>query len=441
MDLVAKVSRTAARYEMDLSRPLVLVSGGPDSVALLRALLGFGVEPVVLHLDHGLRGEESAGDAAFVRKLCGRLGVECEVRRLQFRSKTNFQEVARRERYRVGREVARERGCSVIATGHTADDVAETTLINLARGAGLRGAASIPPVRGQVVRPLIECGRREVLEYLEEIGQPYRIDSSNLRADYTRNRVRMEVLPVLEELYPGAAANLARAARIAREDLEALEGLVSTVVEERGAEVVIPVRRLRELPRAMRRHAVRVAYRRLGGEALEAAAVEAVLGLAEERSGTRTLDLPGGIVAAGRYGRELAFYRRPGPRPEPRPLEPGEFEYAGWLVKVREADFDAADAARPGVAYLEAGSGPYRVRIAEEGDTIRPLGLGGKKGVFRAMMDRKVPRDRRNRTPVVVDGRERVAWIFGGELGEEFKVASRAARALRLEVEDLHGSG
>jgi tRNA(Ile)-lysidine synthase len=186
-----KVLLTAGRYGMELRRLLVLVSGGPDSVALLRVIIALGGEPAVLHVDHSLRGEESRKDAEFVRELCRGLKVRCEVRNLGFEDGSNLQERARGERYRLAEEVAAGMGLGVIATGHTADDVAETVLMNLARGTGLRGLAGIPPVRGKVQRPLIGCTRREVLDYLRELDQPYRTDTTNLTCKYSRNRVRL----------------------------------------------------------------------------------------------------------------------------------------------------------------------------------------------------------------------------------------------------------
>jgi tRNA(Ile)-lysidine synthase len=221
---------------MDLRRPLALVSGGPDSVALLRVVVALGGEPVVLHVDHGLRGEESGEDAEFVRELCHRLNVRCEVRRLGLEVSSNLQERARDERYRLAEEVAAGMGLGVIATGHTADDVAETVLMNLARGTGLRGLAGIPPVRGRIQRPLIGRTRREVLDYLKELDQPHRTDPTNLTGKYARNRVRLEVLPILEELYPAAAGNIARAALLVREDLEILEELATGTVKIKGEE-------------------------------------------------------------------------------------------------------------------------------------------------------------------------------------------------------------
>ena len=408
-------------------------------MALLRVVVELGGEPVVLHVDHGLRGEESREDAEFVRELCRKLNVRCEVRRLGLDGGSNLQERARDERYRLAGEVAAGMGLGVVATGHTADDVAETVLMNLARGTGLRGLAGIPPVRGNVQRPLIGCTRREILDYLEEIDQPYRTDPTNLTGKYARNRVRLEVLPILEELYPAAVSNIARAASIVREDLEVLEELATGPVERKGQEVVLPLDGLMKLRPSLRRHAVRLAYTTLVPDTapLPSKLIEAVLGLLEGGEGTRTLDLPGGVVASGRSGEELAFYR--GPRSmvsgsgEIRAGEPVVF--GGWRISAREVSgYDPVDAARPEVAYLDAGNGPYQVRMAREGDIIRPLGLGGTKKVLRAMMDRKVPSDLRRSTPVVVDGRDEVAWIVLGELDERYKVDERTEQILRLEV-------
>jgi tRNA(Ile)-lysidine synthase len=424
---------------MDLRNPLALVSGGPDSVALLRAVVSLGGEPVVLHVDHGLRGDESREDARFVRELCSRLNVRCDVRRLGLEDSSNLQERARDERYKLAGEVAAGMGLGVIATGHTADDVAETVLMNLARGTGLRGLAGIPPVRGKVQRPLIGRTREEVLDYLKELDQPYRTDPTNLTGKYARNRVRLEVLPVLEELYPAAAGNIARAASLVREDLEILEELAAGNVEMRGDEVILPLDGLMKLRPSLRRHAVRLAYTTVVPDTapLPSNLIEAVLELLEGGEGTRTLDLPGGVVASGRSGEELAFYR------ESRSMIPGREEIrageavvlGGWRISAREVSgYDPVDAARDEVAYLDAGKGPFQVRMAREGDIIRPLGLGGTKKIFRAMMDRKVPSDLRRRTPVVVDGRDEVAWIVLGELDERYKVDERTEKVFRLEV-------
>lgn len=307
----------------------------------------------------------------------------------------------------------------------------------------MRGIAGIPPVGGRVVRPLIRQRRADVLSYLSHLGQSYRTDRTNLTGKYARNRVRLEALPVLEELYPGAGGNISRAALLLREDLEVLEDLAAGALRHRHREVYLPPEELDCLPVPLRRYAVRRAYATLLPDApgLDVAAVEAVLGLIGSGRGTRTLDLPGGIVAAGRTGGELAFYLRQNVNVDratsdkPVEVRPGSWSLGGWTFEVRKVSgFDATDAARPEVAYLDAAGGPYRVRLVREGDEVRPLGLGGTKKVLRALMDRKVPKDLRRRTPVVVDHGERVAWVFGGELGEEFRVKDETRVAVRIAV-------
>ena len=199
----------------------------------------------------------------------------------------------------------------------------------------------------------------------------------------------------------------------------------------------MPLDELRALPPALRRHSVRRSYSVLTSEEgfLDSATVEGVLKLARRREGTRTMDLPENVIAAVRFGEELALYRRTETFSGEEDLSVGEFRFAGWIVNVREVrGYDPEDAARPEVAYLDASRGPYRVRMAREGDIIRPLGLGGTKRIFRAMMDRKVPKDLRRWTPVVVNGRGRVVWVFLGELDEEFKVSAGTEKVLRLEV-------
>lgn len=411
-------------------------------MALTRVLVEFGSRPVVLHVDHRLRGEESREDAEFVRELCERLDLAYEERRAKL-EEGNLQEEARRERYRLAEQLADERGLSAIATGHTADDVAETVVLNLARGAGLRGLSGIPPIRGRVVRPLIRHRRHDVLHYLERLGQPYRTDPTNLTPKYARNRVRLEIMPVLEDLYPGAGENVARTASLLREDLEALETLAAALIQRRGEEVAVPLDELWRAPPALRRHAVREAHSALVPEAapLGSVAVEGVLKLAQGGEGTREMHLPASVTAVVRSGEgeELAFYRkRDKAYTGEQNLLPGTQDFERWIVEAKEVrEFDPTDAARPQVAYLKASAGPYRVRMAREGDTIRPIGLGGTKKVYKTMKDRKVPRDFRARTPVVIDGRGRVAWVFMGELGEEFGVETETRRALRVEVQRI----
>ncbi len=431
------VKSAIQRYGMDISRPLALVSGGPDSVALLRAMLELGAEPVVLHVNYGLRGEESDTDAKFVQDLCAKFKLDCELRRVQV-SVGNFQEEARNERYRLAHQILEARDLSTILTGHTADDVSETVMLNLARGTGLRGLAGIPPVRESVARPLILQRRDNILVYLEQIGQLYRTDGSNLRPKYARNRVRLEVMPILESLHPGAGGNIARAASMLREDLEALESLAGRLIERRRRETVVSLRNS-ENPPAILRHALRLAYGMLNRDVvLDSTAIESILEYGESGEGTVVRDLAGEIVVAVRSGEEVAFYRREEITLRVEELVVGVQHFEGWGIEVSEVgELDPEDAAKPEVAYLDASLGPYRVRMPQEGDRMRPLGLGGSKNVLKAMKDRRVPADLRLRNPIFVDSEGRVAWILSGELDEEHKVMPKTKKILRIEVREI----
>ena len=199
-------------------RIAVGVSGGADSVALLRFLAAlrpqFGWDLVVCHIHHGLRGAEADRDECFVRALAEQLGLPCAVSRidaaaLALRDHISVEEAGRTARYAFFAQTAGEGGR--IATAHTLDDSIETVLMNLVRGTGLRGLCGIPRIRGNIVRPLLDCTRAEVEDYLGALGQPYCTDSTNLTDDYTRNRIRHDILPRLCALnpnFPGAMARM-----------------------------------------------------------------------------------------------------------------------------------------------------------------------------------------------------------------------------------------
>lgn len=199
-------------------RIAVGVSGGADSVALLRFLAAlrpqFGWDLVVCHIHHGLRGAEADRDECFVRALAEQLGLPCAVSRidaaaLALRDHISVEEAGRMARYAFFAQTAGEGGR--IATAHTLDDSIETVLMNLVRGTGLRGLCGIPRIRGNIVRPLLDCTRAEVEDYLGALGQPYCTDSTNLTDDYTRNRIRHDILPRLCALnpnFPGAMARM-----------------------------------------------------------------------------------------------------------------------------------------------------------------------------------------------------------------------------------------
>ncbi len=238
------------------------LSGGADSVSLLFALrelggeMGFGVRAV--HINHGLRGEESEGDMRFCERLCGQLGVALEVRRLDLaavRTKhESLEECARKARYKAFDEVMRG---DKLATAHNLNDNAETVLLNLMRGTGLRGLCGIPPKRGSIIRPLIRCSRDEVEEFCRENNLSYVTDSTNLSDDYTRNRVRHTILPEMLKINPSLPDTISRMTDMLRADSEFLEELAARALTDSAGGKGYRAAELDSLPKPVKSRAVR----------------------------------------------------------------------------------------------------------------------------------------------------------------------------------------
>jgi tRNA(Ile)-lysidine synthase len=256
----------------------------------------------IAHLDHALR-PDSADDAAFVTDVAASLGLDAHVRRtdvaaLARETGRSLEEAGRAARYGLLEELAAERH-ALIATAHTADDAAETVLINLLRGSGLSGARGIPPRRGQVVRPLLGERRADLRRHLDGAGLPYRLDPSNADPAFLRNRVRAELLPLMEELRPGAVEALARFARLAADDDDLLDAVAAAeLARRRGPDATLD---WRDPPaRALGRRVLRLA---IGEPAPSAGRIEALLDAAEGPRGGLEIELGDRRVASVRERR------------------------------------------------------------------------------------------------------------------------------------------
>ena len=235
------------------------LSGGADSCALLHSLHSLreelGITLSACHINHCLRGAESDRDEKFARKFCESLGVPAEVYRIDVKAAVgkheSLEQAARRLRYECF-EKARERFGSVIATAHTANDSAETVLMNMIRGTGTKGLAGIPPVRDGMIRPLILCTREQTEEYCRKNGIEYVTDSTNLADDCTRNRIRHNVLPLLKEFNPSFIGAVSRMTEAVGEDEDFLSGYAEKCAEDARVEGGYDSRKLKDLHPAIR---------------------------------------------------------------------------------------------------------------------------------------------------------------------------------------------
>lgn len=465
---------------------VVAVSGGPDSVALLDLLAQLRETSPALstlklhmaHLNHKLRGLESDEDAEFVRQLAARLGFQitleaCDVRVEAERSRKGIEEAARELRYDFLLRVAREADCDRIATGHTMSDQAETFLMRLARGAGLRGLAAMRPVvkahefarqesgaedrepvnpgisslrfeisdrqpRPLLIRPLLSITREEVEAYCRVRWLKFRVDATNLSADYTRSRVRRDVLPSLRAINPRVAESIARAAQVIAADEDALDHLASKFLDEArlgqgGEPAAYRVAALLDQPVGIRRRMIITAINRAResrGEEITSAHVASVERLLANGMSGKRIELPGGLMTwrdfdalvftrsadAADYERELSVTNRQVQaggfnmaleRGQPRGLLETLIEQARREKRATGQDWL--------MAVLDDEAIPDRMVVRTRRPAERALVLGQQKikKLKNLMIDHKIPSSRRRIWPLVTTPDDCYIWSPG----------------------------
>jgi len=399
------------------SRVLCALSGGADSVCLLAVLYALrtrlDVSLCAAHYNHKLRGAESDRDEEFVRALVKDRfpGVELlvdrgDVARRAKENATGLEETAREMRYAFLRNAARSLNADLIATAHTADDNAETVLLHLARGSGLQGLTGIPPRRGNIIRPLLTATRREVEEFLAQKELPHMEDSSNSDETFSRNRVRRQVVPVLESLYPGFARRLAENAAHLRADAEYLNAqgeTLAALAQEVPGGLVIPASMLTQAPAPIAIRGVRALLSRLraGDDTCSQAHLEAILTLCGGDSPSGEVHLPGGVRAVREY--DLLKLTRPRPAGD-------------WLVEITPCVYEGQQ--HTGVElWLSRSKAPgLTTRTRLEGDELK---LPGRhtKSLKKWLIDLKIPRRDRDTLPVLsVNGSVAAAALVGPDV-------------------------
>ncbi|HWZ12458.1 MAG TPA: tRNA lysidine(34) synthetase TilS [Acidobacteriaceae bacterium] len=457
------MSTAPAQAKLNLDRALfvpgdrvaVAVSGGADSVALLRAMLDaaqeIGLALMVVHVHHGLRGADADADANFVRELAGKYQLHLELVHVDTRARVektgeSVEQAARHLRYEAFHRLLHSDEIDAVATAHTLDDQAETVLMKFLRGAWTEGLSGIHPVvrvpqtEGRIVRPLLNVRRVEIEAYLRSLGQPWREDASNADTAFTRNRVRHELLPLLRRDYnPGIDRQLAQMAVIARDEearwqtelARLLPSLLlpgsaargggrstSTLAQEKSVSIEIP--RLRTLDPALRRRVIRAAAEHIGA-CLDFAETESILNLClreQARSGAR-LTLAAGLIAE-RTPRELRLSKAPSTQASPLSADeptatsttytlpiPGEVVAAAFELRFTAAA-DVAGAASPGSDLAE-------VRPWQPADRVTLAHSSGPKKVKEVLARMRISGDERATWPVVA-WRGQILWMRGANL-------------------------
>jgi tRNA(Ile)-lysidine synthase len=449
----------------DQSRLVAGVSGGPDSVCLFHILvklqekLNFKLHSA--HLDHRLRGADSKADAQYVQQLANDFNIPAvieqrDVKKYQEEQHIPLEEAAREVRYSFFSQVAKSIAASHVAVGHTADDQVETILMHLVRGTGTRGLRGLKPstsfkfpgINITVIRPLLGITREEVLDYCRDHNLKPRFDTTNLSLSPLRNRIRHQLIPLLQSFNPRINEALLRMAEITGDDLSFLDSeslrLWNIVTEKENDTISFNKTTFLELPLSMQRTILRTAMETILGNIrdIEARHIEEIIDALDKPAGKRLI-LPRDIVFSIEYDRYLLgknttnFSSFPPLKDEYILNIPGETVVPDWKVTADVIDREQmTDRDGDFVAFfdIDRTGRQITVRSRREGDRFQPLGMIHSKKLGEFMIDEKIPNAWRDDIPIVCSPQQ-IVWVVGWRIDNRVKITDNTKQVLRLEFE------
>ena len=479
-DLTQRVLNLIREYNLaPENKPLpVAVSGGPDSVCLLHILSQLkkelNLDLYAVHLDHQLRGEESAADAQYVKELARQLNIPVIIENrnvLGYKTKyhLSLEEAARDVRYTFFAETAAKLGTDRVVVGHTQDDHIETILMHIIRGSGTRGLRGLQPVsrwqlgsnRITVIRPLLNITRTETQAYCRVNQLGPRTDATNESLAPLRNKVRLQLVPLLKEYNPRIAEALLRTGKIAGDEIDLIAKL-GDIAWAQNAKIknntaIISKEGLAGAHPAIQRYLLRKAIEQLAGNLrdVEAHHIENVLTALDKPAG-KIIELPYNLVFTVEYYSYLIGTDAAALSPFP-PLEgeyelkvPGKNTAGNWKIETEIIDVKSTviplnpSRFKPGTGSLRKGENRFiayfdygkvkdklTVRTWQTGDRFQPLGMKSEKKLGMFMIDARIPHAWRSRIPLVCSG-DRIIWVAGYRSDERFKVTSRTKRVLKV---------
>lgn len=463
MKLLDKVKATNKKYSMlhEKDRILVGLSGGPDSVCLLLLLNQlkdeYKLDLHAIYIDHGLRPEEIPDEIKFCKNLCENFNIPFITKSIDVMSYAkelglNKQEAARELRYKALEEVAIEKGANKIAIAHNADDQAETFFMRILRGSGQKGLSGIPPVRGKIIRPLIEIERKEIEDFLFQNSElrtrnaelPFMVDSSNIKKDYFRNWLRLSVMPEFQRKNPDLINTIGRVSEIIREEDNYLELIVTKTLmklipKKTDKTIELFLVPLENMDKVILRRVLRRAIDAVKGlRGINFIHIEDIIGLIKNGDSGDRLYLPKGIRVIKGYSTLILTSELPVKLGTYSLEVPGEviLREAGILIKSSIEEQSAERKAQEkSVAIFDADKvkAPLTIRSRKDGDFFYPSGFGKKKKLQDFFVNEKVPRDERDKVPIVLSGEE-IIWIAGYRGDERFNITSDTKKIVLLEI-------
>lgn len=470
MEVLERVYTEIARYKMvtEGQRVVVGVSGGPDSVVLLHILYclekRLGISLYAAHLNHMFRGEEAKGDVLFVQAICSQWGIPCiaaerDVPDYAMNKGLSSQVAARELRYQFFGEVLNNIGGHKIALAHHANDQAESVLMNIFRGSGLNGLAGINPIRDNLyIRPLLKIRRDEIEQYCQQHGLSYRIDSSNLKTKYRRNKIRHHLIPLLEKEYaPGIVAILSRMTDQVREEDEFLEGLAyemyqRVLLDMDGSALALDRKELMNQSTVLLRRIIRIAYQQLNGskQGLAFEHVDNLISHLKRGGAERIIEMPAGIkvrLALDRVDFSKNFIEAQSVKASYDLELPGSVTIENIKISTRIINKDemplTPQELPSNMAAIDYHSvaQPLEVRFRQKGDVFIPFGLGRKVKLKKFMIDRKIPKHLRDKIPLIVEkNSQRIIWVAGIRLADHIGLTSLTQKVILLSLDNGNNS-
>lgn len=447
IELPEKVESFIAENGLLKRRESVLIglSGGADSVALLSILTRLAPRNTwsvrAAHFNHGIRGVGAEEDELFCRNLCEEMGVHfhCETADVPAYARENglsIETAGRLLRYEFLDRIAEKTGCTKIATAHHMDDNAESIMLHLIRGSGLAGLTGMKPARDNLIRPLLNCRKDELVFYLEHEGILYRTDETNLVAEGSRNRVRLDIVPYLEKhINPAIVPTLCSMAELLSQDEAYLSEQAARAYEEYRRDGGLLREPVAKLPYPIKTRVIRLALAEAGAIVdIERVHVDAVAELLEARTGAKLM-LPR-IEAWVSY--DLIRFGKQEPAPEfELPFRQGLVETPLGLFRITEVEGTAGFEKSTEIAFLdkekvEKLGGEIVIRTRRDGDRFRPVGAPGKRKLKDYLIDRKIDREKRDVIPLVACGNE-VLYVAGYAASESTKVDDTTGSMLKVE--------
>lgn len=448
---------------------IAAVSGGPDSVCLLHLLHSLSkkleINVHAIHINHMLRGSESDQDELYVRQLCETLGVPlrvCPADIVQLAKETgmSIEEAGREVRYCEFEAYAADVGAQKIAVAHNRNDQAETVMMHIIRGSGLTGLVGMEYIRGRIIRPLLDINRSQIEQYCSENGLNPRIDSSNLKSDYARNRVRLELLPLINLSFGSdITGSLCKLSSLAAQDNSFLEESASKAFDEcilkkenptenhTAQRILLDVAKLARLHPALLGRVLRRAVCCVQGDmkGVERVHIDAVEDLVRNGRTGAVIQLPGKVRAAMSYGELKIFIEKVDDPFEDFNKEiiiPGttRVESVCGLIEaeIEDCSLNIDKYGKIGynslVQYFDYNlvkEGIY-VRNRQEGDIFRPFGSKGSKKLKEYLIDSKIPKEIRKKIPLAAVGKD-IVWIVGYKTSDKFRVTENTKRVLKLK--------